>query len=733
MSPPATVQHRLSFHIVWMSLTFGSCLAVALVFCAFWMAREIDSAALNEQRIAVATHIEDTARQIQLEQSAAANRTNGVFYSAHGRFAWVPNGLAQWTSRQFNHDRVYVYYLDGLVLQASSHGQRTDSTILPSDREAMMLLSKQVSASFSAPPADGQAPWGCCSGFRRLSDGTIAFVSVRPLNGFVRAGDFPDNPLLMASVVVLNDYAMNPISQRFGIAGIRTVGGSRSSATVVLPDDQSKPLAYIVWPAPNPAARLFQQVALPAMMSLLLVGCCIFVLLSWLRRTSRILESSQAHATFLSMHDALTGAANRTLFEQCMRDALRYETLSESKVLLIAIDLDRFKEVNDTFGHATGDELLKEVGRRLLVELPEEATLARLGGDEFAVVQPGIVSDGHARWICQRLLQVLSEPMTLSTGMMKITVSMGFAVETSSEITPDELARRADVALYSSKNAGRNRCTLYESSMDAGRKERLTLEVELRNALLNEELHLVYQPILDAVTGEVAGAEALCRWQHPVRGPVSPELFIALAEETGIIDDLGMWVLRRACSAAKELGLPWIAVNVSPLQFSRAGLADRILQAVRETGLAPDRLELEITEGVLLQRSTEVQETLGKLRGAGIRIAIDDFGAGYASISYLRKYEIDKIKIDRSFIQAMNQDGSLLHIVRAMVDMGRAMGLSVTAEGVEDTSQSQALVEMHCTHLQGFLFSRPLLAGDLAQYLHRAKHNAAPLLMPATI
>ncbi|WP_354041951.1 bifunctional diguanylate cyclase/phosphodiesterase [Devosia sp. UYZn731] len=681
------------------------------------MAREIDSAALNEQKSAVTSNIEDTGQRIQLEQSTAANRADRVFYSTHGRFAWVPNGLAEWISRQFNHDRVYVYYLDGSVLQASSHGQQSNSEILPSDREAVTLLSEQVGASLSQPAIEGQPSSTCCFGFRRLEDGSLAFISVRPLDSFASAADFSSNPLLLASVVLLNEQAMNPISQRFGIPGIRAVGGSLSSATVALRDEQDRPLAYIQWSPPAPAARLFQQVALPAIMSILLIGGCIFVLLAWLRRTSLSLESSQTRASFLSMHDALTGAANRVLFEQSLREALHYQTLSESKVLLISVDLDRFKEVNDTFGHAAGDELLREVGRRLMVELPEEATLARLGGDEFAVVQPGIVSDGHARWICQRLLLALSDPFALSTGTMSITVSMGFAIETPSSTSPQELARRADVALYHSKNEGRNRCTLYEPAMDADRKERLTLEIELRNALVQDELQLAYQPIFSASGGEIVGAEALCRWQHPVRGAVSPEFFIALAEETGIIDELGMWVLRRACGLAKQIGLPWIAVNVSPVQFNRAGLAEQILQILHEIGFEADRLELEITEGVLLQRSAQVQETLSKLRDAGVRIAIDDFGAGYASISYLRNYRIDKIKIDRAFIKSLNDDPSLLHIVRAMIDMGKAMGLSVTAEGVEDEAQRRALTAMGCTHLQGFLLSRPLSADSLVQLL----------------
>jgi diguanylate cyclase (GGDEF)-like protein len=715
MSTPTSAAHRVSFHIVWISVALGSLIAIALVLCASWMAREIDTAALNEQRSAVRTYIENAGRRIQLDQSTAASRADGVFYSAHGRFAWVPKGMADWVSAEFNHDRVYIFYLDGFVLQASAHGQLTTSEIDLTDRQAVASLVNQVRISLATPAIDQASSAACCFGIRRLEDGSVALISVRPLNSFTSADDFDRNPLLLASVVLFNDQALMAISQGLGLAGLRTTNVIRSAANVALLDDQNRPLAYVQWSLPAPAAKLIRQVALPAIMSLIVIGGCLFFLMAWLRRTSVRLENSQTQASFLAMHDTLTGAANRSLFDQRLREALHYRTLAETKILLIFIDLDRFKEVNDTYGHAAGDDLLREVGRRLLVELPEEATLARLGGDEFAIVQPGIVSDGHARWICQRLVQALSDPIALPAGQMNITVSVGFAVETPSTISSEELARRADVALYFSKTAGRNQCTLYQPAMDADRKERLTLQIELRNALLQDQLNLAYQPIFSATSGEIAGAEALLRWQHPVRGFVSPEFFVGLAEEIGLINELGMWVLRQACLLAKQINLPWIAVNLSPVQFQRAELADEILHALHNIGFAAERLELEITEGVLLQDSTQVQMTLSRLRAAGVRISIDDFGAGYASISYLRNYKIDKIKIDRSFIKELNEDPTLVHVVRAMVDMGRAMGLSVTAEGVEEDAQRRQLTEMGCTHLQGYLLSRPISAQALSQ------------------
>ena len=509
------------------------------------------------------------------------------------------------------------------------------------------------------------------------------------------------------------------MSERIGLLGLKVVTSSASEATVPLVDGQGHQLALLQWKAPQPAAALFQRIALPTALVLVVVGSCLFFLLAWLRRISLRLESSQRQANFLALHDPLTGLPNRLMFEQRLRDAFQYRTLSETKVLLIAVDLDRFKDVNDTHGHGAGDQLLQHVARRLLTELPEEATLCRLGGDEFAIVQPGIVSDGHARWICQRLMQTLSHPISLAAGMVTATVSMGFAVEPPGSVSPPELIRRADIALYVSKTQGRSRHTLYDPDMDAARKDRLTLGVELRNALVQDQLSLAYQPIFETQDSRICGVEALVRWQHPVRGAISPELFVGIAEETGFIHELGMWVLRQACLSAAKAELPWVAVNVSPVQFGRETLAEEILATLKSLDFDPSKLEVEITEGVLLQRSPQTKSALAKLRQAGVRIAIDDFGAGYASISYLRTYPIDKIKIDRPLIAQFCQEKSLRHIVRAIIEMGKAMDLTITAEGVETADQRDLLAEMGCSQLQGYLLSRPLKEAQLAHLIKK--------------
>jgi diguanylate cyclase (GGDEF)-like protein len=445
-----------------------------------------------------------------------------------------------------------------------------------------------------------------------------------------------------------------------------------------------------------------------------IVGLCV-----WLRTTLLQLRQSQAQTTYFALHDALTGAANRVLFDRKLEEAAGFEHLAKTKVLLVAIDLDHFKVVNDTSGHAAGDRLLKDVARRLMFELPEEATLGRFGGDEFLIVQAGIVGEGQAHWICQRLLQIFDQPFQIEKSPNSITASIGFALEDSASIAPEEMLRRADVALYAAKAEGRNRLKSYDPAMDQSRREKRMLEIQLRNALLNgTELQVHYQPIFHAASGDIAGAEALIRWKHPERGSIPPDQFIGLAEETGLIDQLGRFVLREACRVAVTNDLPWIAVNLSPVQLSDPDLAHKILSDLAREGLLPSRLELEITEGVLLQNSPVAQQTLSALREAGVHIALDDFGTGYSSISYLRTYTVDKLKIDRSFVRLVNEDRTVERIVKSIVDLADALGMSVTAEGVEEEPQRRILASLGCTHLQGYLLSRPVPEPELSRLLH---------------
>ncbi len=472
------------------------------------------------------------------------------------------------------------------------------------------------------------------------------------------------------------------------------------------------------WKPQHPVLELLVETA-PATLGVFALGLAsLLALIAWLHRMTLRLEIAQDQTTYLSLHDPLTGIANRALFESRLNEAMAYQYLAPTKVALVSIDLDGFKEVNDTLGHAAGDDLIRQVARRLAFALPEEATLARVGGDEFALVQPGMISEGQARWICEGLIRALHDPFVLGGETVEVTASFGVSLEDGREVTAAEMFRRADVALYAAKAEGRNRLKLYDPQMDASRREKRMLEIDLRNALITGAgLFVLYQPIFSARTGAIVGAEALVRWKHPQRGLLSPDKFIALAEETGIINQLGEWVLEQACRTAVESDLLWIAVNISPVQMRHQAFGSRVSDVLNKTGLPAKRLELEITEGVLLQHSPQIEITLARLQEMGIRIALDDFGTGYSSISYLRTYNIDKLKIDQSFTRLMGSDEVTRTIVQSVIQMADALGIDVTAEGVEDESQRLMLAKLGCTQLQGFLLSRPVTAEKLTELL----------------
>jgi len=429
------------------------------------------------------------------------------------------------------------------------------------------------------------------------------------------------------------------------------------------------------------------------------------------------LRSSEAKARQVAGRDVLSGLPNRFLFNELVDAEASRCKRGRHQFALFYLDLDHFKQANDTFGHDVGDKLIVAVTRRLAQVLRACDHFARLGGDEFALIQADVTEPRDCARLAQRILDAMSMPFDIRGQQIFIGVSIGIALCPQNATDRQELMRLADLALYRSKQAGRNRFAFFEAKMGEELRLRQSAEDELRTAIENNELDLLYQPIVSATDGKTICVEALARWQHKTYGLLSADSFIPLAEERGLIVLLGEWALRRACADASRWPGVKVAINVSPIQFRQKDFVASVNRILADTGIEAQRVELELTEGVVIADADLAEHSMIDLRALGVHMVLDDFGTGYSSLIYLRRFAFDKIKIDRSFLESMEFAGESAIIVRSIVDLGRSLGLVVTAEGIETEEQARFLRGIGCDELQGFLFARPMSAAEIGQRL----------------
>jgi diguanylate cyclase (GGDEF)-like protein len=436
-------------------------------------------------------------------------------------------------------------------------------------------------------------------------------------------------------------------------------------------------------------------------------------------------EELQARSQYLAYHDSLTGLGNRLLFKEELEQALT--EVSAKTLAVLFVDLDGFKAVNDTGGHSVGDLLLKSLAAKLRDLLPPRDRIARLGGDEFAILQISSVQPSSSIALAERIIEVAAHPQNIEGHDVTVGASVGIAIVRPGEMNAETVLKCADLAMYSAKSGGRGTFRMFDPQMDAIAQTRRSLERDMRTALVQGGFSLFYQPLVNLQTRKVTAFEALMRWHHAERGSVAPSEFIPVAEEMGLIVQLGEWALRQACMEAVD----WpdgihVSVNLSPLQFAKGNLVSTVMSALASSGLPASRLELEITESVLLEKSDRNIRILNHLRALGVRISMDDFGTGYSSIGYLRSFPFDKIKIDQSFVRDVLVDEGSLAIVRAIAGLGVSFGMTTTAEGVETEEQMRCLSREGCIEVQGYLLSRPVPPAEVPGLLEQLKAAGAP-------
>ncbi|SUB06779.1 putative bifunctional diguanylate cyclase/phosphodiesterase [Pantoea agglomerans] len=622
---------------------------------------------------------------------------------------WLDENIGLWLYEMFGHQLILVLDQQNQIVRVWREGQPVSA---PADDPLIgeVLQSPLVNDPARQDNAD----------YARVTNRAAALAV-----GNIQRDDTALPRFRLVSLKFLDDGYLAGLAERNQLQGLHFSDGTPQPGTgarYLLIAQAGEAVGYLNWIPSRPGAQMLRTIGPSTGLAVLAISllCLYMVRRLWnssvnLSQSMLRLGASEAQAQHLAFHDVLTGLPNRALVEDRLTQALALATRHDQRVALLLIDLDRFKTINDTHGHHAGDELIIAVAQRLSNIVRASDTVGRIGGDEFIVVMPDVDNIGQVQSLAQRIIDELSEPFTLFGSDVWSGASIGLALAPKDGVDRLELMRKADIALYEAKSGGRGTYRQFERAMDESVRTRQTIAADLRTALhTHQGLEVWYQPLMDIGGQQMVGIEALLRWHHPTRGLIAPAEFIAIAEETGLIIPLGEWVLAEACVTQQRFPELLVAVNVSPVQFRSTGFVERVMAIVSQNGGDPKRLELEITEGVLIEDEREARAIIVALREAGFRIALDDFGTGYSSLNYLSNFPVDKIKIDRSFTQSLGVAENSVAIVESVVKLGHAMGLMVTAEGVETPGQMSALADAGCNQLQGYLFSQAVPADQLA-------------------
>lgn len=683
-----------------------------------WSSRETDRISSDRQASLMALVVSQLRTAVAHDQESVTVWDEAVKQTRAGNAGWMDSNLGSWMHDYFGLDGIYVLDPANQPVYAFARGRAVSPDAFSAIAEDVLPLADTLRAIQRAGDRSQISDRVLTPGVSDIAviNRRPAIVSVKPIVS--DTGDIvqaPGEEYLHVAVRFLDGNLLDELESDYlfdnlTFSWVQDHASDVSSQALLSIDGQVK--GYLLWHPYRPGLAVMQRVIPVLLIVIVIAVCSIAGFLMLHHNRSKKLEASEVRIRYLALHDPLTGLPNRTYFNEHVDHALSDEPLQP--VALLYLDLDRFKQVNDTLGHPSGDALIREFGQRLRAVVRQDDVVARIGGDEFTIMLRGRSDRVELERICERMVEVAQRPFELDGHSVFVGVSIGAALAPDDGRERVNLLRKADVALYYSKTTGRGRYSFFSEDMDMTLGRRQRIELDLRLALAEGgQLHVYYQPIRSARDRQIVGYEALLRWNHPESGWISPEFFIPVAEETGLIEDIGAYVLSEACAAAAFWTGMTVAVNVSAVELRNPAYAEKVEKTLAAAGLEPRQLELEVTETAATDETTAAADNLRRLRALGVKIAIDDFGTGFSSLGRLQSLNVDRIKIDKSFVRGLGQKAGDEAIIRAIVDLAHARGLKTTAEGVETPEQDAGLTRIGCDNLQGYLYSKAVPLHEL--------------------
>jgi diguanylate cyclase len=708
---------------------------ICLVVVILVSARRADEASLKRDQQLIQHALEGRGARVlrELESVAATAGATQAIRDSYDA-PWVERRLGNWLEAFFDHDLILVVDGSDRVEFARSRASGDLGTIeLPAPLTAVVNLMR---GRLDAMPATALSVMGSHNPHKPgRATGWIEQVLDKPaIVAAVAVGSDSDlasgnaGAPIAVSVKYIDTDLLREIGDRLQLSGLHVITGAneaRDQRVSVIADPHGNAIARLAWESTKPSGQVAGGV-----LPFIAVAIAGFAVLAGLvirhtRRTTQAIAAGETQLRHLALHDPVCGLPNRIYFGERLETVIAKVRHGGPSAAVFYIDLDHFKDVNDTLGHHIGDELILAVTQRLSRTMRGDDLVARLGGDEFAIITTCSSDSYSLQAIAGRIIAAVCAPYQISGHNINIGASIGIAVIDRRARDAGDILRYADMALYRAKNEGRNRACIYDAAMDADLSQRKLLEGDLLHAIRNDGLAAAYQPIVNAAGDKMVGVEALARWTHPTAGVIPPSVFIPIAENSGLIVELGEWMLRRACLEGGNWPGLTVAVNVSPLQFRRSDFVDVVERILKETDFDANRLELELTESTLLGNLETAELSMLRLKAIGVRFALDDFGTGYSSLLYLRRFPFDKLKIDSSFVRSIEIAPDAAAIVHAVVSLGRGLGMRVTAEGVETAEQHLFLRAAGVHSMQGYRFGRPGPPADIAARIESPDDYAA--------